>query len=570
MSDFLTTNNLKATGAALLMTVAITLALAWLLFFARLTSNPFVFPAAVAIAIASTALAMRGSIRVVTLILSTLGIIFLALVVSAFFWDNSYDGNTYHQASIIWLADGWNPAYEFCPADNIWSRHYAKGLEIIAAQIFKSVSSVGFCSPIYALESSKAVNFILYAATLLIVISTVKEQVASISRRNLVGVAIVTAANPVVVTQLFTFYNDYALYCLAAILLAAFFGIKRGDKMSAVIAACATILAVNTKFTHFFYIGVEWALFLIFLALKKQFKATAKWAVAALAMAAVSALAFGYNPYVTNTLSEGNPFYPLLGSDIDIMTNNTPEIYADGGRIGNFVKSQFTAPNDEAWSAFPLPTSKNALTGIGYDERSMGFGPLFPWILLAALLMLLFGKTPRTVWLIVIATTGATFVFEQAWWARYVAFAWLIPVMAAISANAYARRGIVVRLKAVIYALALIGAAGPVTISAVKASATRQYESRLFAAASNSSQLRADFAGFESFGKKLKLLGINYEETAAANLDLNRSVFLFGKNDGNIYPTIELDAEGFDWLSAQCSGSRIIEFERRCPINAEQ
>lgn len=78
-------------------------------------------------------------------------------------------------------------------------------------------------------------------------------------------IGIVTAAlmcNPVVMTQLFTFYNDLYLYLeyLALCALAIILWKKRNENLSLqlsywIMAGVVTVLAVNTKFTHFFLLS---------------------------------------------------------------------------------------------------------------------------------------------------------------------------------------------------------------------------------------------------------------------------------------------------------------------------
>ena len=562
MGKTFTTTNMKATGVALLLVVAITLGLSWALFACHIAANAFVFPISILLALVTVHLFDRKA-STVKVAITTISIVVLSIVVCALLFDNSYDGNTYHQASILYLADGWNPIYEVCPADNIWSRHYAKALEVISAQIFKTVDATGICSTLYAIESAKAVNLLLFLATILFSTSFIWERFPQISRRNRIGITFVVAANPVVLTQLFTFYNDFALYCLATLLLASFFGILQHDRMAIIVAISATLIAITTKFTHFFFIGVEWSAFFVYLTFRRQWKPLLKW-VGNIALVTIVGVALtGFNPYVTNTVSNGHPFYPLMGGGVDIMTKNTPEIYEGGDRVTNFLKSQFTDPDSSAWSAFPLPKSKASLLGVGYDSRSMGFGPLFIWILAASLLILLLGKLPKIAFYISAVILIASFVFPQVWWARYVAFLWLLSVVIVVFANICETNALATKLKVVVYALAIIGGAIPLASQVAKNIATREYETRLFEAVANSQPVKADLAGFESFGLKMNRLGVKYEEVAASTLDLNRCVYMYGKNDGNRYPIVELSAPAYSRLIDDCSSSKLIQIERR-------
>ena len=56
----------------------------------------------------------------------------------------------------------------------------------------------------------------------------------------------------------------------------------------------------------------------------------------------------GFNPYVTNTINNGNPLYPLAGKDkIDIMTPNTPASFRYDGQFEKLIKSLLAMPTQE-------------------------------------------------------------------------------------------------------------------------------------------------------------------------------------------------------------------------------
>lgn len=555
----------NALGTTLILTVIVTLVATWILFACHIPANAFVFPISVLISLIITRLLYRNDISPTWLAVYSILIIIISCVLCSFLWDNSYDGNTYHQATLLYLADGWNPIYETCPAENIWSHHYAKALEVISAQILVFINSTRLCSPLAAIEASKAVNLLLFLSTILFITSFLWKRFPQISHKNKIGITILIASNPVVLTQLFTFYNDFAIYCLSALLLTSFFGISTHDKASAFVAISATLLAITTKFTHFFFIGIEWLAFFVYMAFKRQWKPFRHWFAYAAIVTFLGVVITGFNPYVTNTVNNGHPFYPLMGSDTDIMTKNTPSIYNNGNRFSNFIKSQFTDPDYPEWSAFPLPKSKASLMGVGYDSRSMGFGPLFAWILILTMIMLIFGRQNKTAWYIAGCTLTVSFIFPQAWWARYVAFLWLLPLSVCVFTTIYSTSVFANRLKAIVYALALIGGAVPLTVQLVKNVATRDYEIQLFKAMNASQPVKVDLAGFESFAGKMNRMGISFMEISAEDIDKRHAVYMYGKNDGNTYPIVELTEPAYSSLISDCRDSRLIQIERRQP-----
>lgn len=103
----------------------------------------------------------ENSRRAVMAELTLWGILTVFAVLSHNIFDWSYDGKGYHQTSAYFLAKGWNPVFEtagtfadrFFPVgsfDTLWTQHYVKFAEIIAANINLALHSS---------EAGKAVNF---------------------------------------------------------------------------------------------------------------------------------------------------------------------------------------------------------------------------------------------------------------------------------------------------------------------------------------------------------------------------------------------------------------------------
>ncbi|MBR5435791.1 MAG: hypothetical protein IK120_02895 [Muribaculaceae bacterium] len=550
-------------GFSLLSIVVLTYALTALSFAIGLTVNAVIFPLAIVTAL-FISLKLNKANGWKSVITTPLIIVFVSLIISAFLWDNSYDGNTYHQASILYLADGWNPIYDACPAQNIWSAHYAKALEYAEASTFKFVAALGF-NPIYSIESSKAINILLLAATILICVASAKRLIPNIDKRKAIIIALVIAANPVAM-QVFTFYNDYTLYCEIAILLASFIGIaKRGEVADWIVAISVTILAIGTKFTHFFYAGVAWAAFFAYLIATKRFSVFRKSIITAVVTAIVGALVLGAHPYVTNTAKTGSPLYPIIGSGVDIMTTNTPSVYNDCDRFTNFIKSQFTSPEGESWSEFPVPLSRDAFLGVGYDSRSLGFGAFFIWILLASIVILIISKAKPASYFIVVCLILSAFIIEQAWWARYVAFLWIVPVVAIVASyinNEISNRSISI-LRAIVYVLIFANSAIPFAAQIAKDTATRQYETALFESLEKAEPVNVNLAGFESFAQKFNLLGIAFNEVSKNEIQDEKAVYLYGKSGLPKLPIAELKDDGFNDLTKRCESMWLVEFNRR-------
>lgn len=349
-----------------------------------------------------------------------LGIVFLTIAVAAFFYDNSFDGNTYHQEIVASLLDGWNPYdyAQFLSYDcDIWTRHYAKGTETAAACIAAFTGN---------LESGKAINYILTLGALLIFADFLSDRLPRLKGWRLWTVALLAVGNPVVMAQLQTFYIDYTKYILFLLTLVFLFRLvrsrdsRRGAAREEVNIVFATIFCVSVKFNIFCEQFILLFLAFIFLLSTHDRKSARRLAFSG-AVALLAGLALNRHPYLHNHLYGGSPFYPLLGGDsIDIMTSNTPPRFGHG-RLADFMLSLFS---------IHIPNT---------DARAGGFGPLMGLILILSFGLLIYyrKRTPGAVWYIVICTLLSCFIYEQSWWARYICQLWIIPVATLVTALKY-------------------------------------------------------------------------------------------------------------------------------------
>jgi len=342
------------------------------------------------------------------------GIMVVSLLAATFTEDFSWDGNYYHQEMVITLTEGWNPVYEMDRTGLIiWTMHYAKGVELIASTI---VSATGF------VESGKAVNLIMIAAMGALSAYAIRRLLPDRSRTVIVAMTLFVVANPVVILQSMTYYIDYTKYCyfvftLIYVLLLSRDSNRRGG-LSALMLGGVVILAVATKFNIFFEEGLLIALIVAWLACRRDSRRAASKIAAISVLAAIIGVILCVHPYVTNVMTGGNPFYPLMGNGaIDIMNINTPEIYAGHGRVVNFFIGLL------------------GVSGVlGVDTRVGAFTPLMFFMLVASLAGLVCVRRKiGGVWLYAaVMLTLSCFMFEQSWWGRYICQIWLVPVIGAV------------------------------------------------------------------------------------------------------------------------------------------
>lgn len=412
-------------GACLLMTLVLSFTISAVAMLAGGRVGGWIFPLSLLLSAGAYIFTVdaRPKARIRALA-AVAGCVVMSIAMCALFEDPSFDGNTYHQETIARLLGGWNPYRDGdVPSDmSPWTRHYAKGLEIIASSIAAATGSM---------ESGKAVNFLLLSATAFLLPATLRQLHHGISRRDSIILTVALVANPVAMSQMLTFYIDYSkyYYLLLTVILACRLTTPgqppAGRARDSLLLTGVILLAIATKFNIFFEEGLCVAAIIVWLWVRGNTRGA--WRVCACGAAALlaGALVLCYHPYVTNYISAGHPLYPLMGDGaVDIMTGNTPALFSHG-RVVNFLISYLTPA---------LAT---------YDARVNGFG--FATSLLLLLSAVVFIRSRRSVpawmWYALAVTLASCFMFDQSWWARYVCQLWFVPCMAFMVTLIYARGG---------------------------------------------------------------------------------------------------------------------------------
>lgn len=363
------------------------------------------------------------------------GILFIAVVAwaNSLVYDTAFDSMGYHYDVSVMMVNGWNPVSQPPFNGSLWAQHYAKVLEMIGAALLSFTGN---------LQSVKCVNFIFLAAALAVMWSALVRVFPAVSAKWRVWLLVLAAANPIVIWQLPSAYNDYCLWVETLLLLSAFVLLWKdaGCRYAYLVVFLTMALGINTKFTHFFYIGLECLLFAVWCLFARKIIVFKYGLLTVVAALVVGISLIGYNPYVCNTLDFPSPFYPLIGSpEVDIMTDNTPEMYSGGNRFVNFFKSLLSV---EA-SPWGLVNGKATLSGIvqsyAQSMRVNGFGILMSPMLLLGFLLMWVNKPSRGWWVLYALVFALSFCFDQSWWARYIPFLWLalvVPVVLSLCSPA--------------------------------------------------------------------------------------------------------------------------------------
>jgi hypothetical protein len=373
----------------------------------------------------------KSTILVIVLIL-------ISLTIASYFYDISYDGQWYHQETLIQLKGGWNPIYQHLSEKidvSLWLNHYAKGAEIPEAVVYVFFNRI---------ETGKAVNIILLFASFCLVVSFL-FRVGKLSTFKVYLIAALLTCNPVFMAQVLTYYVDLQLgLLLLNLLIILGLIIFEKDNYKLFLFSIVNCIALNIKFTALPYVGIVIIGVLVVLYLKKQMVQFKYVFICAAISTIVAIFIVGYNPYVKNTIEHGNPFYPLAGKDkVDIMLGNSPPGFLQNNRLYNLgvsilsnTSGGLNVENKHSYIKMPFTFNMSELVeSSDTDARLGGFGFLFSGIMI--LTMFLFGavlfkssKENRFLLLSILTVlTVSIFIMEYAWWARYTPQLWFIPII---------------------------------------------------------------------------------------------------------------------------------------------
>lgn len=374
-------------------------------------------------------------------IVSTLIVfILVCLYVAAAFYDISWDGMAYHQEAIIHLAEGWNPFYQGLDdkvAHAVWIRHYPKAAWIFSAASYLVTGDI---------ESGKAYQLLLgWAAFLLVFSAALRIRQLSIPFALLISIVAVT--NPVAIYQSLGFYVDGAMSSLLTAMVAlSVLILFRPSVFFAVFLGAIGILAINLKFTGIPYFSIIGIGLLGIAAMSKNFMAARLAIFSIVGGVILGAAVIGYDPYVTNTITHGHPFFPLRGENaIDIMSHVTPRPLLHMGRIEKLAFSLFHESSNDLNPTsnlkFPLTLASREIGAFtGSETRLGGWGPLFGGILILGIVafigLLALHKQRQVGWLTSAAVTvliASVVLNPEAWWARYTPQLWLVPLVLSVA-----------------------------------------------------------------------------------------------------------------------------------------
>jgi hypothetical protein len=355
-------------------------------------------------------------------------IIGFSMLINSFIFDYSFDGHWYHQSAAIQLKNGWNPFYTSLPEDgvSIWNNHYPRFTEMFAS-IFLSVFN--------NIELGKSYNMIFFIILFLYVL----KYVSKFQRNKLVvmAISIIFIANPVVLAQFFTYYVDGVMGMLIIILLFTCMEYEQSQNITDLfIIIAVSVFSINTKFTGFIC-GFILIAYIIKQIILKKYKMMLIFVCTGFAILMISVLFIGYNPYITNLINYGHPFYPLYG-------NKTINIIPDDWTKGfNTIKGFFSLFFLD-YSEKNMPFNPDKLAGLKlqntYDSIVGGFGVLFIEIcILFILVYFITIKNKKSIYkkllFPMLILLFISIIMPANRWARYIPFFWYLLGFLAITGD---------------------------------------------------------------------------------------------------------------------------------------
>jgi hypothetical protein len=361
----------------------------------------------------------------------------LALFISNWFIDYSYDGQSYHGEAIIQIYNGWNPDYDHIPENGIIGmviNHFSKASWIAGGFLYKLTGSF---------ECAKAPNIILMMANFCIAfyffIKWFDNRYLSILFSALL------ACNPIWLNM----YLGNMLDCQVAnamyiFILLLIISITEKKLVFIPFLYLIIIYSTNLKFTVVGYNIIFIGAVILFFIIRKIFSDYKSLVVHLCIALFVAVAVIGYQTYIKNTIEHGHPFYPFKGKNsVQDSTSVLAMDYKKGNSIVNFIKSNFAAATyNQAYTQhlrykIPFTVSKYELERFAFAGVMIGgFGVWFSGVIVISLLLLVWltFKNRRKVfneffpvYFFIAVIFASVLINPYAYIARYIPQYYLIP-----------------------------------------------------------------------------------------------------------------------------------------------
>lgn len=245
-------------------------------------------------------------------------IILFSVWIFGYTFDNSYDGQGYHQSAIIALANGWNPWSSSIlpielPNTDPFVVGYPKSLWIIQSSIYKLFPA--------NINGATVTNLIVAVIALIFTYGLLVR--LKISKVWAITISIFAVLQPILIQQFFTFMAEGFSYEVMLISIGSLgmFIIDHNKKWSLAVF-CSLILLAGIKYSNLFILGVLGLIYAVYLF--KIYNRTDLIKTIILFFVVGSIILWA--PYGNNFIKHGSPVYPsnLKWASDDVKYQNIP------------------------------------------------------------------------------------------------------------------------------------------------------------------------------------------------------------------------------------------------------
>lgn len=355
------------------------------------------------------------------------------------FIDISFDGNFYHADTMIQLVYGWNPVtldHQYMDTTGIlWGELYPKFTWIIGALFIKLT---------HLSSSGMLINALIGLSVFIKSYYFFKRKY---STWFALSIALVILFNPIFIEQFHSLYVDNVIAHLLVILILANLELMENYNYKSVFhIVVVSIILINIKFTSFAFAGlIDLSAFIYYLI--KDRKIALKIVVYGILILSIG-LFIGYRPYLVNLLEGRNIFWPLVGENSWVSSNDIGFVELENMRsIELFI---YSITHGNYFNSLIDFTSKGYLY---YDQRIGAMGMHFSKFLFLGPVFFVFYFVKKQFKLslaysvmFIMFTISIVFNYSMAWKLRYIPHFWLIVPLTILMAKEYFKHQIIVSL----------------------------------------------------------------------------------------------------------------------------
>lgn len=354
---------------------------------------------------------------------------------SRFLWDMSSDGLGYQQPGAEAILHGYNPLHS--NADMIWLNRYptaAWELEAALAWLFDSI------------EATRSLQFFWMLAALPLLFAGLSSFFKRPLTKTEALLAALMVCSPTVLNQWLTHYVDAMLYLSGVCFLGAlglYDDSRRQKLLALLLMGICVCFMINVKLSGLYHAFVWCACAVLYIWMRTR-KIPFKFGFALMSCGLFSLLVIGFHPYITSFKLYG----ALMPVDSSIFSGfQRPANLTDMPSPARFLYSMFSetggAPRVDARLKCPLVIHAHEWRNAGAaDSRTGGLGIWFALATISALVagLLAFRGSNKTLLGLAGLLLISSMLFPENWWARYVPFAYMSPLLVLLALPATAAK----------------------------------------------------------------------------------------------------------------------------------